>query len=209
MMKRTIYLASFCLAALPAMAQTSRFTGYVGGGFTPPVSRLGARLDSGWNIGAGAGVNASSHMGVLVDFSFNNLGINQRSLANVGAPDGSTRIWSLTLNPVIRLAPKESPVDVYFTGGGGLYHRTVEFTQPALAEVTGFDPWFGFYPAVIGVNQVIGSFDTYKPGWNAGAGVSVRLGASNVKVFAEARYHHMFTRRFDTTYVPVTFGFRW
>jgi opacity protein-like surface antigen len=210
-MKRIASILTICgLAALPGLAQTSRFTGQIGGGFTNPLGSLGTRLDNGWNVTAGAGANANSHLGLMLDFNFNDFGITRTELNRLQVPGGNTRVWSFTLDPVVRLAPKESPVDVYLTGGGGIYHRTVEFTQPAIASVTVFNPWWGgFYPAAIGVNQVLGSFETYKPGFNVGAGVSVRLGSSNVKVFAEARYHHMFTNNFDTTFLPVSFGFRW
>jgi len=57
-----------------------------------------------------------------------------------------------------------------------------------------FDPWFGFYPAAFGANQIIGSFGQYKAGIDGGAGMSFKLAAANVKAFAEARYHHIFTR---------------
>jgi len=39
--------------------------------------------------------------------------------------------------------------------------------------------------------------------------MSFKLGRSNVKAFAEARYHHIFTRNVATDIIPVTFGFRW
>jgi hypothetical protein len=108
------------------------------------------------------------------------------------------------------LAGREAPVDVYVTGGGGVYRRTVEFTQPSISTITVFDPWWGIvYPANVLTNQVIGSHSVTKPGANIGMGVSFRLGSSNAKLFAEARYHRMFTNRIDTTYVPVTFGIRW
>ena len=47
-------------------------------------------------------------------------------------------------------------------------------------------------------------------GLNIGGGVSMRLrGDSNVKFFAEARYHYIFTNPIRTTVLPVTFGLRW
>jgi len=58
-------------------------------------------------------------------------------------------------------------------------------------------------------NQVIGSYGVYKGGVNGGAGIAFRLGSSRAKVFAEARYHHMFTERIDSSFIPVTFGIRW
>jgi len=211
-MKRIAMLATVCcFAALPGFTQSrfGAFTGYVGGGFSEPVSDVGKRLDNhGWNISAGAGVSGK-RVGLMLDFMFNDFGINRTSLDQVQAPDGSVRYWAFTLDPVIHLN-RESPVDVYVTGGGGIYHRTIEFTQPGLATVTAFDPWFGFYPATVATNQVIGSYGLYKPGVNAGAGIAFRLGSSHAKVFAEARYHHMFTSgSIDNSFIPVTFGIRW
>ena len=73
-----------------------------------------------------------------------------------------------------------------------------------------FDPWWGvFFPTPVVTNQVIGSFGVYKGGVDGGTGISFRVGNSRVKVFAEARFHHMFTRRTDSNLIPVTFGFRW
>ncbi len=202
-------LALTCLAAVPALTQP-RFTGYVGGGPSFPLNPIGTRLDNGWNISAGAGVTGR-WAGINLNFMFNDFGINQNALNQVQAPNGSTRIWAFTLDPVIHLTPSESsPVDFYVTGGGGIYHRTIEFTQPAVATVTVFDPWWGIvYPANILTNQVIGSFGVYKGGVDGGAGVAFRLGQSHAKLFAEAKFHHMFTNRVDTNLIPLTVGIRW
>ncbi len=85
----------------------------------------------------------------------------------------------------------------------------MEYTQPVVSQGVFFDPWFGFYPAAVGSNQIIGSFGQYKGGVDGGVGLSFKLGRSKVKAFAEARYHHIFTRAVDTGIIPVTFGFRW
>ena len=208
-MKKIAFVLSLCsLAAFPANAQFSRFTGFVGGGFTNPVNPIGSRLDTGWNIAAGAGLNANHHFSMMLDFMFNDTPINQTFLNQVQAPDGHVRVWGFTLDPVVHLT-QEGPVDLYLTGGGGIYHRTVEYTQPSFQTGIFFDPWFGFYPATFGTNEIIGSYGQYKGGIDGGAGVSFKLGAGNVKVFAEARYHHIFTRNVATDILPVTFGFRW
>ncbi|HEY1337842.1 MAG TPA: hypothetical protein VGF59_10055 [Bryobacteraceae bacterium] len=197
-----------CLAALPGLAQP-HFTGYAGGGFSEPVKDIGSRLDMGWNVSAGAG--ATYHqVGLMVDFMFNDFPINRATLNNQQVPDGTTRVWAFTLDPVFHVRPVDSPVDAYVTGGGGIYHRTIEFTQPALATVPVFDPFFGIiYPANIVTNQVIASRSNYKGGVDVGAGVAFKIGPGGLKLFAEARYHHMFTRPTPTTLVPVTFGIRW
>jgi hypothetical protein len=194
--------------AVTSVFAQSIFTGYVGAGPSVPINPIGSRLDPGWNISAGAGVSGR-YVGVMLDFMYNDLGINSNSLAQYGAPGGSTRVWAFTLDPVVHLAPREGPVDFYITGGGGIYHRTVEFTAPAIATVTAFDPWFGFFPVNIATNQVIGSYGVYKAGVDGGAGVSFKLGSSHLKAFAEARFHHMFTNRVDTNLLPVTIGLRW
>lgn len=209
-MKKITYcfLLFSLVAAAPAFAQFSHFTGFVGGGFTEPINPIGARLDTGWNVTAGAGVNANHHLGLMLDFIFNDTPVNTTFLNQVQAPDGHVRTWGFTLDPVVHLT-QEGPVDLYVTGGGGIYHRTVEYTQPVVSTGVFFDPWFGYYPAAFPSNQVIGSFGQYKGGIDGGVGVSVKLGSSRVKLFAEARYHHIFTRQVPTDLIPVSFGFRW
>ncbi len=205
---KKVSLLLFCAAALPLAAQP-QFTGYVGAGPAVPVNPIASRIDTGWNVSAGAGVTGRT-AGLMLDFMFSDYGLNQNVLNEAGAAGGSARFWAFTLDPVIHLNPhREGAVDFYITGGGGIYHRTVEFTQPAAVTVAAFDPWFGFFPATIGVNQVIGSFSTYKPGVDGGAGFSFKLGSSRAKLFAEARFHHMFTNRIDSNLVPVTIGVRW
>jgi hypothetical protein len=208
-MKKIASILSLCIAAaLPASAQFSRFTGYVGGGLTTPINPIGSRLDTGWNVAAGVGVNATHHFGLMLDFMYNDNGINRTFLDQVQAPNGNVRVWGFTLNPVVHIT-QEGPVDFYLTAGGGIYHRTVEYTQPVIQTGVFFDPWFGFYPADFASNQIIGSFGQYKGGVNGGAGMSFKLGSSRAKIFAEARYHHIFTRGVETGLLPVTFGIRW
>jgi hypothetical protein len=208
MKKIAFYLVSLCAAGVPAFAQFSHFTGFVGGGFTTPINPIGTRLDTGFNISAGAGVNANHHVGIMLDFIYNQNGINPTFLNQVAAPDGQVRVWGFTLDPVVHVT-QEGPVDLYVTGGGGIYHRTVEYTQPTIQQGVFFDPWFGYYPANFASNQIIGSYGQYKGGVNGGVGMSFKLGHSNAKFFAEARYHHIYTRNVGTDLVPVTFGIRW
>jgi hypothetical protein len=209
-MKLNLVLALTCFSMV-ATAQTSRFTGSIGGGFTEPVKDIGSRLDMGWNVAAGAGIKLNPNFGINLDFMFNDLAINRATLDNQQVPDGTTRVWGFTLDPIVHLrGSEESRTDFYLTGGGGIYHRTIEFTQPAIATVTVFDPFFGvIYPANVGVNQVIASRSNVKGGLDIGGGVSFRIGSGRAKIFAEARYHHIYTRDTPTTLLPVTFGIRW
>ncbi len=203
-------LAALALA-WPCAAQTTtpRYTFNIGGGFSEPVRDTDGRLDTGFNIVAGGGINLAPYLGVMAEFGYNHLGLSSAALNAAGVPAGATRIYSVTLDPIVHFNP-HGRFDAYVIGGGGFYRRTVEFTQPTVQQITAFDPFFGFFPALIPTNIVLGSFTQNKGGLNIGGGVEVRVrGDSNAKIFAEARYHYLFTTPVPTTILPVTFGFRW
>jgi len=172
------------------------------------VGNTGRHLDEGWNIRGAAGFNFSQYVGLMLQADYNRFGINGATLQSAGFPDGNLGIFSATLNPIVHVTPR-SRFDVYLIGGGGLYRRTQEFTQPGLAAVTGFDPFFGFYRTAVPTTQVLSSYTVNKPGLNGGAGIA--FGSKwHGKFFAEARYHRIFMNENEhTDYVPVSFGFRW
>ena len=189
--------------------ETSRFSFNAGAGITQPVGNTGRRLDTGWNIQGGAGYNFSTHVGALLQLDYNSFGINSATLNNIGFPGGDVRVFSATLNPIVHVTPN-SRADVYFIGGGGLYHRNQEFTAPSVTTLTAFDPFFGaFFPVNVPTTQILASYSVNKPGVNGGMGIA--FGSKwHGKFFAEARYHRIFMGNDrHTDYVPVTFGFRW
>ena len=187
--------------------ETPRFAFNLGGGFTEPVGGTGSHLNTGWNLGAGAGFNFTPYFGALVQFNDQQSDINSGTLARIGFPGGDVNIWSLTLNPIIHTNPR-GPVDVYFIGGGGLYHWRQEFTEPGTATFAGFDPFFGFYQAEVPVQNVLSSYSVNKPGVNGGIGLA--FGTKwNVKFYAEARYHRIIFGDRHADMLPVTFGIRW
>ena len=203
--------ASGLICARPSAAQNvSHFTFNAGAGFTQPVQHTDGRFDTGFNINAGLGYNFVSRFGVVGEFGYNQFGLTDALLTRAGAPDGTGRLYSVTLNPVFHFNPR-GRVDAYVIGGGGYYRRTVEFTQPTIAGVTVFDPFlFGFVNVPVVANQVLGSFTQNKAGWNVGAGVSYRVKEdSHAKIFAESRYHYIYTTPVRTAVLPVTFGLRW
>jgi opacity protein-like surface antigen len=204
-MKHLAFISLGLLGACAMHAQEfQRFTFNAGAGFTQPVGNTDRHLDVGWNAGVGAGMNFTSHLGAMVQFNYNSMDINSRTLSNIGVPGGDVQIWSLTLDPRVHLTPK-GPVDFYLVGGGGLYHRRQEFTSPTVATVLGFDPFFGFFPVSVPANQILASSSINKPGFNVGAGVA--LGTKwHAKFFAESRWHHMFINNVHDDYIPVTFG---
>jgi len=199
---------AFLIAGALGAQEVQRFSFDVGGGFTQPLGNTGRHLDEGWNIRGGAGFNFSQYVGLMIQADYNRFGINRSTLNSAGFPDGNVSIFSTTLDPIVHLTPR-SHFDVYLIGGGGLYRRSQEFTQPGVVAITAFDPFFGFYRAAVPTTQVLSSYTVNKPGVNGGAGIA--LGSKwHGKFFAEARYHRIFMSNYlHTDYIPVSFGFRW
>jgi hypothetical protein len=183
--------------------ETSRFAFSVGAGFTTPVGSTGRYTDEGWNVGAGGGMNFNPYVGALIDLNYDQLGINSSTLSSFGVPGGGVHVFSATLDPIVHLNPK-GHLDVYVTGGGGIYHRNQDFTAPT--TFTGFNPFFGYY--AVGGTQVLASSSVNKPGVDIGTGFA--FGSKwHGKFFAEAKYNRIIMGRLHTDYLPVEFGFRW
>jgi opacity protein-like surface antigen len=207
----TLATCTVLLCCISSAQIQERFNFGGGAGFTVPTERAGNSLNTGWNINLRGGVNIFPQVAADLDFTYNHSNLNNATLARFNEPNGNVGIWSLTFNPVVKLAHKESKIQPYVTAGYGLYHRNLTLTRPAVVGTLVCDPFFGFcFPATIGVDQVVASNSTLKTGFNAGGGFDFRLGHFPVKVFAEARYHRMFTTHGeDFTFVPVTFGLHW
>jgi hypothetical protein len=207
-----ILLAAFVVFTLAATAQDNgpahRFTFNVGGGPTAAIGTMHNRLNTGWNFNAGGGLNVNNPFAIVAEFGYNSFGLSNQSLAQLNVPGGNARIYSVTINPMIRFG-YDNRIGGYVIGGGGWYRRTVEFTQPTTALVPFFDPWWGFFgQAQIPANQVIGSRTVDTGGANIGAGFTFGV-ARGAKFYSEVRYHWMNAGTHNTTILPVTFGVRW
>jgi len=206
---RTIALASgmaLCLLGFASAQENHGVAFNIGAGFTTPLGNTGRTLDEGWNVRAGVGYNFVPRFGALIDVGFDNMGVNSALLDNLGYGGGRLSVFSATFDPIVHLNP-HGHVDVYLTGGGGLYHQYQNFTQPAVITGTGFG-FFGFYPYAFQGNVVVASYSVNKPGIDAGMGIEMGT-RWHGKVFAEARYNRIFLGDRHTDFIPVTFGFRW
>jgi hypothetical protein len=208
-MKTLALITSFGILAIGAASaqETPRFAFSAGAGFTTPVGNTGRQLDDGWNAGVGFGMNFSPYVGALIDLDYNSMGINSGTLATIGAPGGGVHVFSATLDPIVHLNPR-GHVDVYVTGGGGLFHRYQDFTAPSVGVATGFDPFLGFYPTAVPTTLILASYSVNKPGLDVGAGIAFGS-VWHGKFFAEAKYDRIFMGQYHTDYIPVTFGYRW
>lgn len=198
-----------CAELCPAQVDFHHLGFHVGGGFTTSTQGFSNRVDDGGNFQTGVDLKATRRFGIGVSFMFNDLGITRQALKNAGAPDGSVRTYSVTVDPKINVWSGER-ASAYVLGGGGWMRRTVEFTQPTLAQTFIFDPWFGYYaPAVVSASQVLGSYSQDAGVWDVGAGFNFPLPRTSLKIYAEARYMDALTSSQHATIVPITFGIRW
>jgi hypothetical protein len=197
------------MGLLSASAQeTPRFTFDVSGGFTTPVGNTaGSQLNNGWNVGAGVGYNFSSVLGAKLDLGFSSMGINSNTLTNIGAAGGDLRVFTATVDPVVHLTPHHH-IDLYVTGGGGLFHIYQDFTQPTVAVTNVIDPLFGLQPVAFPGIEGVSNYSVNKPGFDAGGGMA--FGAfGHGKIFMEAKWEHGFMTNSHVDFLPVSFGFRW
>jgi hypothetical protein len=177
-------------------------------GFSPLVGAINQRLDNGWHVTFGAGYNFSNRFGVAGQFMYNGLGVSRGVLQEFSVPDGNANVWSITAEPRINFAPRRR-FTPYVIGGVGYYRRTVEFTQPALAQTVVFDPFFGFVPVTVQVNQVLGTFVRDGIGGSAGLGFDAPVrGEGGPKFFTEVRFHYSDAGGIPLRMVPVTLGLR-
>jgi hypothetical protein len=193
-------LAGFAVAGFAQ--EVPRYSFAVSGGYTVPAGSASSYLDGGYNIGGGAGVNFTPYLGAMLDFSFDSMGISSNVLSSLGDTAGDVKTYSLTLDPIIHLLPK-APLDVYITGGGGLYHWKQDFTQPAAPLTMGFNSFFGIYPT--GMTPL--GYGINKPGVDIGAGVGLKHKWGG-EFFAEAKYNYIYIGSYHAAYIPMTFGFR-
>ena len=186
-----------------------RFTFGAGGGFTGITGYDAGRLDHGGNVLVGGGPNFNRYFGVTGNFMFHQLGITSSELNAINEPDGNARIYSFTVDPTIRL-PLSHGFSAYLLGGGGYLRRTVEFTQPTLAQTFIFNPWWGYIgPALVPVNQILGTVTSNSGTFDVGGGLNIPLPKTGARLFIESRYFHGFTSNSNTTVVPLTVGIRW
>jgi hypothetical protein len=226
---------------------TPKYTFEVGAGFTQPIGNTWHYLTPSYGISVGGGRNFDRHLGVLLQFDYDHFGFAGRTLSNQSylyfddpnasdnGFDGSSHIWSFSLNPVYTITnPSNGGVGVYLVAGVGFYHKVANFTVPTEEEEC-------YYFCEVGyVNATYDHYTSNAPGFSGGFGITYKFSRfSNERLFAEARYVFIdnsqrqgytvqnssydangnFTSTYNgndvypansnkTTYIPVKFGLR-
>jgi opacity protein-like surface antigen len=205
-----IALSLFLLPCVFASGQVlERINANVGAGVSFPVGDSSDRVNTGYNITAGAGINLSKHFGLEIDYLFSSFGLSDRSLALSGAPDGYAHTWGFSANPIYYIAP-DKKLSAYILAGYGVFTRTVNLTRPGVVPGVICDPWTFFcYNAPVYADIIYRCNSTTKGGWDVGGGITYRLGEGRTKVFTEIRYYDVLTSNVRSTFLPLTFGLRW
>jgi len=203
-----LVLCSTILAVGPAGAQEySRFTVDIGGGYTVPAGATDNYTRWGWNVRGGLGLNFSPYVGAVANLGYDSLPLNSATAADIGVPGGQVNVFHATLDPVFHLTPRRR-VDFYLTGGGGEFHVLREFSAATAGPTSAYIPSLGFFAPVNGPAPIPSHYSVSKPGFDAGGGVSIGA-AGHGRIFAEARWDHVFVNGGHLDFLPVTFGFRW
>ena len=201
------------LATLTSAEDLSKLNVNIGGGINTPLNPTGKYVGVNGNFLVGGGYNLDSKNSIVGEFGWTGLPSNI-VLHPVNAPFGTINLYTLTANyrrQVQRIG--HSPFGLYAIVGGGWYYRhtsvdknyVVGPTQPCLPIYT----WWGYGCEDNIVTQTIASKGASAGGVNGGVGFTIRLGDSGWKFYTESRYNYAFTARVPTTFVPVTFGFRY
>jgi hypothetical protein len=211
--KYALVVVLILTVAISGRAQDERhFTLNVGAGFSPLVGQISDRLNNGWNVTVGGGYRFTRRIEANLQFTYNGFGVKPVVLQEAGlsgANGANSHLWSLTVDPKLRLHPF-GRVDPYFTGGVGYYRRTIQFTQPTLAPVDIFDPFFGFFffPTLVPANIVLGNITRGGVGGNLGLGFDFPF-VGGTRFFTEAKYQYADTGSIPTRMIPLILGVRW
>jgi hypothetical protein len=215
---------------------SKRYVFEVGGGFDNPAGITGKDLTVNWKLQAGVGYNFNKKFGVMMEYNYdkfndsygnlnrmynryNSLGLTDQdgNPVSFAGLDGTTHVWSLTLNPMYTYYQGDS-FGAYVIGGGGFYRKVANFTLPQQGY---YCDYYG-YCYTFTSNQVFDHYSNNAGGLNGGLGFTYKMGRfSSSQLYAEARYAWVNNQPSQnsvgglypennkrTGYFPVTVGFR-
>ena len=218
---------------------SSKYTFIGGVGLSQPLGNTYHYLTPSYAFQVGAGRNFNKNFSLIAQFDYDHFGFNGRTLGNESVlyfndtdadtgVDGTTHIWSFSLNPVYNVLSRDT-FGAYVVAGVGFYHKVANFTVPqtelgygSFGELEEFQ-----------VNQTFAHFTSNAPGFNGGFGLTYkpsRFGSE--RLYGEVRYVFVDNSQRQgitvaneatttytgtngypansnrTTYIPVKFGLR-
>jgi hypothetical protein len=200
----------FCAGLIAASASAQEYPKVsfeFGGGVTVPAGATDNYTRRGWNAGGGLIFNFSSRVGAGINVGFDALPISTPAVSALGISGGHVDVMHATLDPVFHLTPR-GRFDFYLTSGGGYFRVFRGLAAGQARPTTAFIPSLGFGPPIHGAVPIPMTYSVNKPGFDVGGGVAVGA-IGRGKVYAEARWEHVFINGGHLDLLPVTLGLRW
>jgi hypothetical protein len=193
----------------------STFAFDIGGGMSAPLNPTATYAGLSGNFTVGAGYNIDKHNSIIGEFMWN--GLPPNTVVRVpDAPYGSMSLYTITTNYRYRIDRLgNSPFGVYVIAGGGWFYRFASidknYTVPPNTVCQPIYTWWGYGCEAGGytVTQTLASKGNSTGGIDAGGGLTIRLSDTGWKFFVESRYNYAWSNKVPTTFMPVTFGFRY
>ena len=233
-MRRLLFVLTLvCATAAPALAQDKNYDIHLGGGAIFPMGTVHDDFNTGGQFSIGGTYFFTPTVGFMAEYNYAKMSGPDKTLGLSATPaaiaNGTALIQSNqqqhsgVFDLVVRSAHHDSGMGAYFLGGGGIYHRMVQLTSPAIGYVTVCDPyWYVCYPTATSVDQILGDRSSNDFGINFGAGVTF---GHEAKFYVEARYTYVWgatiatpanlpasvtPKSFSTnaSYFPLMFGVR-
>jgi len=82
-----------------------QFTFHVSAGVSPLVGDISKRPGQWVAHYGGGGYKFTPHFDTTLDYTFNGFGVSRGVLNEAQVPDGDAHVWSITVNPKLRLNP--------------------------------------------------------------------------------------------------------
>jgi len=202
---KSVFMVLMTLALLPAVAsaQDRKVFGEIGIGPTPLFGKASDYIGTGFNFDAGALIKTSDVFGVKIDTMVSRHDVKDEVTTRLGVGDGNVWIWHLSGSAVVS-SPMSARASVYGIGGGGVYYRHINLTNPGVGFATVCDPWlFICYDTPVATDKIIGSRSSTDFGMNVGAGLNFKVSEGSA-LFVEIRYHYIWGPKPSVTVNPLT-----
>jgi len=173
-----------------------KYTFFAGAGLAQPLGNTYHYLTPSYGLQLGGGRNFNKNIGVMLQFDYDHFGFTGQTLSNQSyiyfadsnpsdnGLDGTSHVWSFSLNPVYTLASGDKGgLGAYLVAGAGFYHKVANFTTPQDVE------YCYYYCSVYAVNSTLDHYTSNAPGFSGGFGLTYKVSRfSNERFYLEARY---------------------
>ena len=231
-----VFVAAAMAATTAAAQDVKPVQLTIGGGWTGVYGAAKDHLGGAGNFTLGILFNVNPVFSVQGEYAWNGAKKKRLSLPVEPTPvggavptdffaDGNMQYGDFNVLVHAKTQGKAKPYGII---GAGVYYRPVNITTPGVGYTTVCDPWwYVCYPALVSVDQVVGSRSSTDFGMNFGGGVDFRF-HEHASFYVEVRYHYVWgpsvpsgnvptqpiagadvsTHNGNAQFLPITFGFR-